>query len=230
MRRRAGGGASAVIGIILLIVGLAWGLTGTHQVGYSNSQQNVTYHIGVGTDSGNVYIHADGSDEYFVALKGDFNPDIAQSDIDNSAGLSFVARTDTTSIELNADNGATITEAHKIEKLVFFDKNGSTMATYVTTEYTSNPNGVSVNAWSSAIWLVVLGLLLAVLGVFQVMRKRNTNFSIGGAPAYQPVPPAYPPTQPGVSYPPANPYGQAYQNPAQYPQQGGNPYQQPPQG
>ena len=117
MRQKTGGWFSVVIGAILLLAGLVWGLVGSHQVSYVNSLQNVTYRIAVGSDSGNVYIHQDGLSEYFVALKTDFSPAIAQSDIDDSTGLSFVARTDTTSVNLDA-NGTTITEAHKIEKLV----------------------------------------------------------------------------------------------------------------
>lgn len=234
MRQRTGGVASIVIGIILLLVGLVWGLASSHQVSYVSSHDNVTYRIGVGTDSGNVYIHADGSSEYFVALKGDFSPAIAQSDIDNSTSISFIARTDTTSINLDA-NGTTIDEAHKIEKLVFYDKNGGTMATYTTSEYTANPNGVSTNSWSSAIWVVILGVLLLIGGIIGAARRRKTAFSIGnaGVPPYQPVPPGYPPAQPGAypppqpgAYPPQqNPYGQAYQGPGQYPPPGNNPYQ-----
>src|SRR5947209_19387117 len=104
-------------GVALAIAGLIWGAAGSHQVGYENSLQNATYHTGAGTQSGNIYINADGSSDYFVALKGSFNPPIAQSDIDNSTSISFVARTDTTSIELDV-NGTTITEAHPIEKLI----------------------------------------------------------------------------------------------------------------
>lgn len=251
MRQKTGGWVSVVIGAILLIVGLVWGLAGTHQVSYENSLQNITYRIATGTKSGNVYIHADGSNEYFVALNSDFSPAISQNDIDNSTGLSFVARTDTTSIDLDA-NGTTITEAHKIEKLVFYDKSGATMATYTTSEYTANPNGVNSNGWSSAIWVVILGVLLAVAGIWSALRAPKTAFSIGGtgtgfsiggtgAPGYPPnyppaQPGAYPPAQPGAYPPqPPNPYGQAYQGTEQYPQPnpygqpGNNPYQQPPQ-
>lgn len=248
MRQKTGGWFSVIIGAVLLLVGLVWGLVGSHQVSYVNSLQNVTYRIAIGSDSGNVYIHQDGLSEYFVALKTDFSPAIAQSDIDNSTGLSFVARTDTTSVDLNA-NGTTITEAHKIEKLVFYDKNGATMATYTTSEYTANPNGAYASAWSSAIWVVVLGILLAAAGLWSALRAPKTAFSIGGTgvPAYPPVyppaqPGAYPPAQPGAyppaqpgAYPPSNPYGQAYQGTEQYPQPnpygqpGSNPYQQPPQ-
>ncbi len=168
---------------------------------------------------------------------------ISQSDIDNSASIGFVARTDTFDPNVEV-NGTTIDNAHKIEKLVFYDKNGGVMSTYTTSEYTSNPNGVYAGTWSESIWAIVAGVVLALAGIVQVTRKRNTSFSIGsaGAPPYQPVPPAYPGAQPGAAYPnvppapypPANPYGQPanpYGRPAeQYPQNPyNNPYQ-PPQG
>lgn len=244
--RKAGGLFIIVVGVILVIAALIWGITGSHHVDYQNSQDNVTYHIGEGTSSNNVYIHADGSLEYFVALSGDFTPSISQSDIDNSTSISFIARTDTTDINLDA-NGTTIKQAHKIEKLVFYDKNDKVMATYTTNEYKANPNGVAANTWPQAIGLGLLGLLLLLGGIVNIARQPKTSFSIGGpaqpyqpgvppnaptyppnaynagagAPPYQPGAPAYPPNQP------ANPYGQPYQGAEQYPQPN-NPYQQPP--
>ena len=239
MTQKTGGWTTVVIGTVLLIAGLAWGLIGSHQISYENSQQNITYRIGTGTTSGNVYIHADGSNEYFVALSDDFTPPIARSDIDNSTAISFVARTDTTSIDLDV-NGTTINEAHKIEKLVFLDKNGGTMATYTTAEYNANPNGVYASVWSDAGWLVGFSLLLVVAGLIQALRAPKTNFSIGGGtvPPYRPMPPSYPPAQTDAPYAPTNPYSQAYQGPSQYPSanpyaqpsNNPNPYQQPPQG
>ncbi len=199
-----------LIGAIMVVGGLIWGAT-SQQVNYVNSQQNVTYHIGTGTESGNVYINADGSSDYFVALSGDFNPPISQSDINNSTALSFVARTDTTSIDLNVNN-TTVTEAHPIEKLVFYDKNGGVMATYTTAEYLANPTGFYDNQWLKSIWLILAGVLIGgaalVYPMFAKKPQANASFNIG-APGAQP-------------YQQPNPYGQAYQGPEQYPQ--GAPY------
>lgn len=225
-----------VCGVALVVAGLIWGAAGSQQVSYENSQQNVSYHIGTGTQSGNIYINANGSSDYFVALSGSFNPPIPQSDIDNSTTISFVARTDTTSINLE-DNGTTISEAHPIEKLIFYDKNGNVLATHSTAEYTANPNGFYDNEWLKAIWLVIAGLILGgVALLYPLMRKRpQGSASFPAAVGAQPSPPYQPYQQP-------NPYGQAYQGPGQYPQAapyppqqpgygqpGNNPYQQPPQ-
>lgn len=223
-------------GVALIIAGLIWGAAGSHQVSYENSLQNVSYHTGSGSQSGNIYINADGSSDYFVALSGNFNPPIAQSDIDNSTSISFVARTDTTSIDLDV-NGTTISEAHPIEKLVFYDKNDNVLATHITDEYTANPNGFYDNEWLKAIWLIVIGLILGVVAFLyprlrkQPQRSASLHAAAVGA---QPSPPYQP-------YQPPNPYGQTYQGPQQYPpvppyppqqpgygQPGDNPYQQPP--
>lgn len=251
LRRRWG---LIVLGLALAIGGLIWGAAGSHQVSYVNSQQNVTYHIGNGTQTGNIYVNADGSSDYFVALNGSFNPPIAQSDIDNSTAISFVARTDTTSVDLNA-NGTTVNEAHQIEKLTFYDNNGKVLSTHSTSEYTANPNGFYDNEWLKAIWLVIVGVILAVVGlVLPLFRKQpQAGPSFAGAVGTQSAQPYQQYQQPnayGQAYqgPQAapNPYGQAYQGPQQYPQQYPqaapnppqqpgynqpyNPYQQPPQG
>jgi hypothetical protein len=223
-------------GVLLIIAGLIWGAAGSHQVTYVNSQQNVSYHIGTGTESGNVYINADGSSDYFVALSGDFNPPITQSDIDKSTDISFIARTDTTSVSLDA-NGTTVDEAHPIEKLVFYDNNGNVLGTHTTAEYTANPNGFYDNQWLKAIWLILIGLILGIAALVVPLLRKQSQISASPAATVgaQPFSPYQPYQQPDQ-------YGQAYQGPQQYPQAtqyppqqpgygqpGSNPYQQPPQ-
>lgn len=247
-----------VVGIIMVLGGLIWGLS-SHQVTYQTSQQNASYSVAMGKTSGNVYIHADGSSDYFSAFNGDFSPPITQSDIDNSAAITFVARTDTSTLNpaLNAPDGSTVNDAHKVEKLVFYDKNGNVQKTFTTTEYQDNPNGFNDNEWIKAIWLVLAGLIVTGGSIFYLARGRkmqaNTGFSINapGAMPYQQPYQQVPPVQQANPYAPgtpANPYGQAYQGPGQYPsaptyppQQvpgqyppqppvyGQPPYQQPPQ-
>ncbi|HEX6479194.1 MAG TPA: hypothetical protein VF043_10145 [Ktedonobacteraceae bacterium] len=212
-------------GVALALAGLIWGAAGSHQVSYANSLQSGTYHISKGLQSGNIYINADGSSDYFVALSGSFNPPIAQSDIDNSKGISFVARTDTTSINLDV-NGTTITEAHSIEKLVFYNKNGTVLATHTTDEYTANPNGLYDNEWLKAIWLIIIGLILAVVALLSPMLRKRPQRSASFPAAAVGAQPA-PPYQPYQPYQQPNPYGQAYQGPQQYPQAAPYPPQQP---
>lgn len=232
-----------IVGAALIIGGVIWGAT-SHQVTYQTSKQGVTYHIAMGETSGNVYINPDGSSDYFVAFKSDFTPSITQSDIDNSNTIDFVARTDTSSLDPALQtNGTTINDAHKIEKLIFYDKNGSVQQTFTTAEYQANPNGFNDNEWLKAIWLLIVGAIIvgAALIVPMVTKKPQpaTGFNIGADNFQQPYQQATPYGQPYSQQPP-NPYAQPYQGPGQYQQpayppqpptygQPGNPYQQPPQ-
>lgn len=233
-----------IVGLALLIGGVIWGMT-SHQVTYQTSQQGITYHIAIGETSGNVYINPEGSSDYFVAFKSDFTPSIAQSDIDNSNTIDFVARTDTSSLDPALQtNGTTINDAHKIEKLIFYDKNGSIQKTFTTVEYQASPNGFNDNEWLKAIWLVIAGFIIAgaalVVPLFTRKPQPGTSFNIGAGNGQAPYqqPPAY--GQQPYAQPPTNPYAQPYQGPEQYSQgaayppqppaygQPGNPYQQPP--
>ncbi|HEY1354390.1 MAG TPA: hypothetical protein VGF67_32675 [Ktedonobacteraceae bacterium] len=232
-----------IVGAALIIGGVIWGMT-SHQITYQTSQQGVTYHIAMGETSGNVYINPDKSSNYFVAFKSDFTPSISQSDIDNSDTIDFVARTDTSSLDPALQTGGTtINDAHKIEKLIFYDQNGHIQQTFTTAEYQANPNGFNDNEWMKAIWLIIAGAIIAAAALIVPMLTKRpqpaTGFAIGtgGEQPYQQ--PVY--GQPYAPQQPANPYAQPYQGPGQYSQgtayppqppaygQPGNPYQQPPQ-
>lgn len=163
-----------VIGIGLLIGGLIWGLN-SHQVRYQTYPRGLGYHVGQGTTTGNVYINADGSNDYFAAFFFDFTPTISSDDLDRYASVSFVARTDTTTLNppLNATNGTTITVAHKIEELVFYDQDGNIIRTYKTAEFMAYPNGYDANYWLYGGSLILLGVLAAGNGSFFLVRNRQ---------------------------------------------------------
>lgn len=239
----------------MLVGGVAWGATGSHQVTYSNSQSGVTYEINVGATSKNVFINPKGSKDFYVAFKSDFT--IADSDIDNSQSLSFVARTDTSDLDPPLDvDGTTIERAHKIEKISFYDENDKLMQTYTTDEYKANPNGFYQNEWSKAGLLAGAGAIVLLLAlIFPLFVKKPQQPSVIGAgvpgmPGIPPVGQPYPPQQqpygqqpyqqqqpygqpqPPYGQPqppygqPQQPYGQSYQGPQQYPpQQPPYPYQ-----
>jgi hypothetical protein len=224
-----------VVGAILVIAGLIWGAVGSHQVSYINSKNignsNTTFDIFTGNQTGNTYIHVDGSDDYYVAFTSDFS--VSQNDITNSKGVNFIARTDTSTLDpaLNAPDGTQVNSAHKIEKLTFYDAQGNVMDTYTASEYTANPNGFYDNEWIKSVWLILVGILLAVVALF--VRPKNVttsgSFSIGGGvpqPYGQPAPYPQPNPAPYGQQPPANPYGQ--QQPTPYGQADPYAQQQPP--
>lgn len=242
-----------VVGALLVIGGLVWGLS-SHTVSYQSYPKSSNYHIGTGTSSGNVYINANGSDEFFAAFNGDFSPAISSSDVDKTDSVSFIARTDTSTLDpaLNA-NGTTINDAHKIEKLVLYDQNGGVINTYTSSEYNANPNGLSENNWLLASLLLVVGLILGGGAFAYPMLAKKPQTNAGFNPAqpyqqpygqpqqpyaqpYQQQPYAQPYGQPNPQQPPQqpygqpNPYGQSYQSPQQYPPAAPYPPQQPPYG
>ncbi len=218
-----------ILGIGLIIAGVVWGVAGSHQVAYQNSSSTGNYHIGTGDQTNNVYINADGSSDYFVAFSADFHPAISQSDIDNSQEISFVAHTDTSSLDpaLQLSSGGTISEAHKVVKLVFYDKTGATMATYTTDEYKANPNGFYDNEWLKSIWLVIGGAILLLIVIVASARRKPApaGFASGNIPPYGTPPPPYDPSQQPYGQP-QQPYGQPPYDPSQQPY--GTP--QPPYG
>jgi hypothetical protein len=231
-----------LVGAVLVVGGLAWGVT-SKSVPYQSSNDSTTYRVAKGADSGNVYIHPDGSDDYFVAFAADFT--VPQDAIDKSTAISFIARTDTSSLDpaLHASDGTTIYDAHKIEKLVFYDNSNSVLNTYTTSEYNANPNGFYENNWSKSIWLILVGVVLLVIvplsTVLSKKRPEVASFNMGAGVPPQPYqqPMSYGQQQPPNTYAPPqpyNPYVPPQQQPPQYGQppygQPGNPYQQPPQG
>ncbi len=233
-----------VVGALLVIGGLIWGLT-SHDISYQ-SYSRANYDINTGKTSGNVYINTKGSNEFFAAFKDDFSPAIATSDLDKTDTVSFIARTDTSTLDpaLNA-NGTTINDAHKIEQLVLYDQSGNKINTYTSTEYNANPNGFNDNHWLLASLLLIVGLLLggAAFAYPMLAKKQQagTNFNMGANPVQpyqQPYPQQQPYAQPNPQQPYAqpNPYGQPQQpyaqpNPYGQPQPSAqpNPYGQPPQ-
>ncbi|HEU5377978.1 MAG TPA: hypothetical protein VFV38_21365 [Ktedonobacteraceae bacterium] len=151
---------------------------------YEKSALGVKYTIRMGTETGNIYINANGSSEYFVAFPADFNPPIQQSDINNSANVAFVARTDESSLNpvLDAD-GTTIYQAHKIVQFTLYDQSAAVLATYTTAEYTaylasrnqsaSPPEASFLNTWPFSLVLIIAGLLWIGCTVLVLLRRRQ---------------------------------------------------------
>lgn len=210
--------AMIITGAILVLIGLVYGIT-SHQVNYIQSTDGTDYQLTTGTQTGNLYINVKGSSEYYVAFNSDFQ--VPQSELDTPGSVSFIARSDTSTLDpaLNAPDGSTITEAHKIEKLVLTDQSGAPLGTFTTPEYDANPNGVYVNNWLAGGGIAAVGLLLALLSLV-IHRQKPQGFSVAPMGAGQ---------QPMYGQPMANPYPQPMPNPyGQNPPPDANPYAQPP--
>ncbi|MGH2511016.1 MAG: hypothetical protein ACRDHZ_26945, partial [Ktedonobacteraceae bacterium] len=100
-----------VIGIGLLIGGSIWGFN-SRQASYQTYPLSSDYQIGTGKESGNVYLNLNGSNDFFAAFFFDFTPTINPDDINKTAAVSFIARTDTSPLNPALDaNNTTITIA-----------------------------------------------------------------------------------------------------------------------
>lgn len=202
---------------VLLLGGLALGFSsrqvtqtrGTSRAAgsYISIVDTNDYDIGQGTTSGNIYINQHGSDDYYVALASDFT--VSDSDLNDAANFHFIARSDTTPLDppLNASDGTTITKAHKIEQLVFFDGSGNITHTYTTAEYLTSQRQpptttTSLSNWPLGLGVICLGLLwygcVMTIRLFQRKAQKSNMATIG----------AYPPFLAQPSYPPFNPYAQ----------------------
>lgn len=168
----------ALVSIALIIGGLVLGMT-SHQVSYQTYLPDPDYQLSSGQQSGNIYINA--SNEYFAAFHSDFTPAIASSDLDKTAEVAFVARTDTSALGPALNTGTTVVNnAHKIEKLLLFGQDGNIIQTYTTAEYSANPGGFYANNWPLAGTLIIIGLLLAAADLVHPMlaKKRQAHMGI----------------------------------------------------
>ena len=109
---------SLIIGLI--IAGLIWGIT-SQQVTYSPGPTG-NYTPYTGQSTGNLYLHLDGTDKYYVALNGDFTPNLDANNLPEGADFDFVTSSQTSSVDVDLD-GTTLTEAYTIEKITFTDDN-----------------------------------------------------------------------------------------------------------
>jgi hypothetical protein len=227
-------------GIALFVVGIIVGLS-SHQIVYQKSSQGTAYQIYIGS-LGNIYLNADGSADYFIARKEDFNPPIDTTTVDSAASVDFVARADTVSVNAKIES-ATISDAHPIEQLTFYDGSGQALTSYTTSEYTAylaDPASHSYqNQWPLGAGLIIIGILIDGMILLVLLSRRSPgttpavdasvilpgypqSHQAGYPQPYYPQPPYVQPPypgQPGVLYTPSAQY------PPQYPQPGASPGQ-----
>jgi len=236
LRRRWG---IVIIGAILVVAGLVWGLA-SQQIAFTSFVKGGIqdqYNVYSG-NLGNTYITIKGSSNTYIAQVGDIQPAIDQTALNNAASLSFVASSQTADVQATLE-GNTVTSEYIIEKITFYDNNGTAVSTSTTADYNAHPNGFTQDNWSKSIWLILVGILMAGAAlIYPLISKKpqpsaSFNIGVGGvqqpyAQPQQPYAQPYQPQQPYAQPPQANPnpYAQSYQGTEQYPQN--PPY--PPQG
>lgn len=164
----------AIIGIILLLGGLIWGLT-SRQVSYFQGGQG-QYKAFVSDDNGFIYLEQVGASNYYVMHIPDYSPfadpTTIQSAVVGHGRISFIASTASVGANILLD-GVTVYTAHPIERITFTDSNGQNAVTYTNAEYSGNPNGYVINNWPYAIPLIVIGAICAAIMLFLIFRAKR---------------------------------------------------------
>jgi len=162
-----------LIGTLVLLTGVLWGLS-SPTVPYIGPPGGSTTHFYViAANNGDVYIYPTDKSTFFVARHDDFSPPIDRTKIHLDILLSFVARSETISVNETIDGNLHVSQAHVIEKLVLYSLNSTPLATYTASDYNPDSGGYYESRWwPGAIALIAAGLLIASVALF-VWRKRQ---------------------------------------------------------
>ncbi len=202
--------ALIIIGVLLVIAGLIYGLSSRQTSYKSTPQGNIAHYL---SSDGTGYLQMEGGSALYIIHEDNFTPKIASfADGDT---ISFVYDPgETTAVDVTSTIGTHLLgNASKVVEITANATNGPTM--YKTPEYTANPQGYNHNQWGIGIALMIVGLLLAVGSFFLPKKKFPAmitpapfgSASINGLPPQQ-----YPYPQQGATAYPQQPY------PLQYPQ------------
>lgn len=169
----------AIIGLAALIGGLAWGLT-SHQVAYVQGNQGAynqgAYQMGLTNIGYIIFQQADTSNYYVLEPNKFTQEDINLTPIIDGqySRFNFIASTDSTYVDLyDKTTGVTISYAHPIEKITFYEMDGHNPVTYTTADYSDNPNGYTINNWPYASPLMLAGALCAGIMFFFIAKDRK---------------------------------------------------------
>lgn len=240
--------AVIVLGVVLLLAGVVYGLGSRHVQYKSVGQGSIAHYLSA---DGTGYLQMEGNPALYIVHEDNFSPKIAP--FADSDTVSFVYDpSETTSVDVTSKIGTHLTgTASKVVEIIYSDTNGQNI--YTTPEYVSNSQGYDHNQWPIGIGLLVVGLLLLGCSFFlpkkktpamatpppftgtpMQMQQQQFPFQQGTSPygqqPQQTYPTPYAPTQPNYQ-PQSGPFQQPPfgQQPQQEPLQRSNPYNQPPQ-
>lgn len=247
--------ALIIVGVLLVVVGLIYGLS-SRQTSYKSVPQAAIAHY-LSSD-GTGYLQMEGNSALYVVHEDNFTPKI--NSFADGDTISFVYDPgSTTAVDVSSTLGTHLTgTAAKVVEITAIGTSSQTL--YKTPEFVANSQGYSHNQWGVGIAVIIVGLLLAI-GSFFVPRKKTpamvtpapfagvamngqepqqySAYPQQGATQYpqQQYPPAQPNYQPQTGAfqqtpftgnPQSNQYGQPQPSPS-WQQQGSPPYGQPQQ-
>lgn len=167
-----------ILGLCVFAGGLIWGLN-SHQVAYVNVPENQgIYQVFLSDDNSLLIFQQQDTDSYYVMPISNYSPFVdtatIMSEVRASDSFSFIASTDFVQINGTVtQTGAYISQAHPIEKAVFYDAQHQHPLTYVSSDYSGNPDGYTVNNWLYASPLILAGALCVALSLFFERRARE---------------------------------------------------------
>ncbi len=213
-----------VTGLLCAILGLFIGLS-SHQVTYHNTEKEIVAHfLSGGSSSSNRigYLQMVNDANLYIVNEDDFSPPVKDNSLGDGDTISFIYRPmDTTSINVSATNTSTHLQgaAFTIEQLTVLPSGGSNSSgaqTYISSEYSKNPNGFYQNNWLLGAGPLAVGLLLIVVGlILQLLRGgKKMQAEVNVAPPIMVEMPVSQYQQPQVYA-----YQQPFQNFARYQQQ-----------
>jgi len=222
--------ALIIIGVLLVIAGLIYGLSSRQTSYKSVPQGNIAHYL---ASDGTGYLQMEGDKALYVVHEDNFTPKI--SSFADGDTISFVYDPgETTSVDVTSTLGTHLLgTAAKVVEITASATNGQTM--YKTPEYAADTQGYNHNQWGIGIALIIVGLLLAAGSFFLPKKKMPamiTPAPFGGASINGLPPQQYPHPQQGAaqypqqSYPPQYPPQYPPAQPSYQPQPG--PFQQTP--
>ncbi|GAC1645607.1 MAG: hypothetical protein NVS4B12_11820 [Ktedonobacteraceae bacterium] len=159
--------ALIVLGVVLLLVGVVYGLGSRHVQYKSVGQGSIAHYLSA---DGTGYFQMEGNPALYIVHEDNFSPKLAQ--FADSDTVSFVYDpSETTAIDVTSKIGTHLTgTASKVVEIAYSDTDG--MKIYTTPEYTSNSQGYDHNQWPIGIGLLIVGLLL-IGGSFFLPKKKT---------------------------------------------------------
>lgn len=169
-------GGWILLGSVLLVGGLVWGLN-SHQVTYIQGGQG-NYQIYVSEDNSFLCFQQGTTNNYYVMMLKDYPQALdlgtIQNDIQAHNRFTFTASTEST--QLNSEvkgSGAFISSALPIEQITFYNNQGANPITYTSTRFAGNPNGYAVNNWPFAGPMALAGAIGAGAALYILISKRR---------------------------------------------------------
>ncbi len=194
--------AMIILGFILLLAGIVYGLGSRHVQYKSVAQGSIAHYLSA---DGTGYLQMENNPTLYIVHQDNFTPKLAT--FADSDTISFVYDpAETMSVDVKSTLGTHLVgTASKVVAITAIDTTGK--KTYTTPEYVSNPQGYDHNQWPLGLGLLIAGLLL-MGGSFFLPKKKSPPIATSSNTINTPMPVWQPQSALQQNTPP---YGQSVQ-------------------